>query len=627
MSPAAATFPPAAAAPVGSDTAAGPAPPTDPAAVHAALGADRKAAADRWGRWDDRLAAARGLTFLAAVALAVGWAAGVWSGWWLLFPAAIFAGLWVAHEGVAAKRTAAGRAVTHHDHARLRIAGGLVPNADGGADLLPPDRPHAADLDLFGAAGLFPRLSCARTAGGRAALAGWLLAPADPAEVRDRQRAAASLANDLELRERLALLPADPPRATVGGPISPPRPVPAAARAAAAALGAAAVFGLIWWLVVGGTVAALLAAAGGQGALQYALRDRVAAASAYAERTGGGLRLLAGVLALLERTGADAPAVADLRAKVGADRSRTRPSAAVAKLAAVTRRLENSRENQFLAVAAAAFALPVFHAHAVARWAEAHGDRLADWAAAAARFEALVSLARWRFERPAFAVPAYDDGPARFAAAELGHPLLPPNGCVTNDVRLGVSGESPALLLVSGSNMSGKSTLLRAVGVNAALAGAGAVVCATSLSLSPCRVRSVMRVADSLADGKSLFFESVRRLAGVLGDAAAAGPPVLFMLDEILQGTNSADRRTGAEAVVRTLLDRGAFGLVTTHDLALTEVADELGAAAANVHFRDSLAGGRMTFDHTLRPGVVPRSNALELMRLVGIVPAAAPRT
>ena len=629
-------------------------PSADPAAAHLALKAERQRAVARWNRWDDGLAVLRGLTFLAAIALAIGWGVGAWSGWWLLVPASLFALLWVIHEGVASKRTAAGRAVTHHDHARLRIAGGLEPVADAGADLRPAELPHAADLDLFGPHGLFRRLSCARSAGGRATLAGWLLAPADPEEVRRRQRAAEELAGDVRLRERLALLPAEPiSDAAEPVPTAPPRPVPAAARLAAAALGAAALFGLGWWLIAAGSVGVLLAAAGGQGALQFAFRDRVSAAEEYAERTGGGLRLLAGVLGLLERC--DAAAVAPLRDALHADPAADAPSAAVDRLAAAARRLETSRNNQFVALASAAFALPLFHAHAVARWAEAHGGRLADWAAAAGRFEALLSLARWRFERPAFAVPHYSAGPARFAATGLGHPLLPQSECVRNDVALAVSadavsadavsadavsadadaGGAPALLMVSGSNMSGKSTLLRAVGVNATLAGAGAAVCATALALTPCRVRSVMRVTDSLADGKSLFFESVRRLADVLDDAgttagtaagtsagtAAGTPPVLFLLDEILQGTNSADRRTGAEAVVRTLLDRGAFGLVTTHDLALTGVVDELGETAANVHFRDQLSGGRMTFDHVLRPGVVPRSNALELMRLVGIVP------
>ncbi len=521
----------------------------DPAVVHAAAKAARQTAVDRWGRWDDRLAAVRGLLFLAAAGTAVGWATGAWTGWWLLLPGVAFAVLCAVHEGVATTKTAAGRAVTHHDDARLRIGGGLTPDADVGADLLPPDRPHAADLDLFGEHGLFRRLSCARTAGGRATLAGWLLAPADPAEVQVRQRAAddvgrrraASRTTRSAARRPARRRPADRPRSVRRGRCRPGcggRPWPS---------GAAAVFGLGWWLIAAGSVGVLLAAAGGQGALQYVFRDRVTAAADYSERTGGGLTLLAGVLDLLERCDADAPAVATLRAGLTDGGATAPPSAAVARLAVVARRLETSRNNQFVALASAAFALPLFHAHGIARWAEVHGGRLADWAAAAGRFEALLSLARWRFEHPTFVVPAYgfgtgtgagrDADAARFLATDLGHPLLPQADCVRNDVRLSTACEldstacepdstacepgavqppAPALLLVSGSNMSGKSTLLRAVGVNATLAGAGASVCATSLSLAPCRVRSVMRVTDSLADGKSLFFESVRRLAGVL---------------------------------------------------------------------------------------------------------------
>ena len=567
--------------------------------------------------------------FLIAGALAVGWAAGVCSPFWLLVPAAAFAGLLAVHEAVRGGREAADRGAAHHGAAADRVGGGDDPDADGGADVAAAFSGHpaaatAADLDLFGERSVFAALCCARTGPGRRELAGWLLDPAGPEEVRRRQAAADALAGDLLLRERLAALPGERGE-DLAAPAAPPPPVAAGVRAAAAGLGVAAVGGLVWWLGFGGGVWALLAAGGAQAAVQAVHRDAVAAAASYARTTGGGLTLLAGVLGLLERSDSDDPAVAALRgeARAAGPASTTGPaSAAVARLSALDRRLENALKNQFVAVASFAFGLPLFHAHAVARWAGRHGGALPRWAAAAGRFEALLSLARWRFERPDFAVPALVDGPPHFHAAGLGHPLLP--RCVRNDVRLaadaGGAGGAPALLLVSGSNMSGKSTLLRAVGVNAALAQAGAVACAASLSLAPCRPRGVMRVADSLADGRSLFFESVRRLRAVLDAAAGPGPPVLFLLDEILQGTNSADRRTGAEAVVRTLLGRGAVGLVTTHDLALTEVADELGPAAANVHFRDELTGGEMTFDHALRPGVVPRSNALELMRLVGIV-------
>jgi DNA mismatch repair ATPase MutS len=173
-------------------------------------------------------------------------------------------------------------------------------------------------------------------------------------------------------------------------------------------------------------------------------------------------------------------------------------------------------------------------------------------------------------------------------------------------------------LLVSGSNMSGKSTLLRSVGVATVLAQAGAPVRAQSLLLSPLAVGASLRVFDSLKDGHSHFYAEIRRLRQVV-ELITGKIPVLFLLDEILHGTNSHDRRIGAEAVVRNLVARGALGLVTTHDLALAKIADDLGSRAANVHFEDQVQDGVMHFDYRMRPGVVTRSNALALMRAVGL--------
>jgi DNA mismatch repair ATPase MutS len=186
---------------------------------------------------------------------------------------------------------------------------------------------------------------------------------------------------------------------------------------------------------------------------------------------------------------------------------------------------------------------------------------------------------------------------------------------VRNDVRLG---PELRLLLVSGSNMSGKTTLLRSVGVAAVMAQAGAPVCAERLAMSPLSVGASLRAQDSLVEGSSRFFAEItalRRAAELAG-----GPrPLLFLLDELLQGTNSHDRRIGAAGLLRSLLSRGAMGLVTTHDLALAEIARALAPLAANVHFEDELADGALRFDYRLRPGVVTRSNALELMRAVGL--------
>jgi DNA mismatch repair ATPase MutS len=166
--------------------------------------------------------------------------------------------------------------------------------------------------------------------------------------------------------------------------------------------------------------------------------------------------------------------------------------------------------------------------------------------------------------------------------------------------------------------MSGKSTLLRVVGANAVLAQAGAPVRARGLRLSPLALGASIRTLDSLQGGTSRFYSEIKRLRQLV-DLTKGPRPVLFLLDELLHGTNSHDRRIGAEAVIRTLVERGAIGLLTTHDLALAEIVEVLAPRAANVHFEDHIEGGRITFDYLLRPGLVRKSNALELMRSVGL--------
>jgi DNA mismatch repair ATPase MutS len=197
----------------------------------------------------------------------------------------------------------------------------------------------------------------------------------------------------------------------------------------------------------------------------------------------------------------------------------------------------------------------------------------------------------------------------------LGHPVIPAARLVRNDVYL--AGET-RLLVISGSNMSGKSTLLRTVGINAVLALMGAPVRATRLRLTPLAVGATLRIQDSLQEGRSRFFAEITRVRR-LADRAAGPTPLLFLLDELFHGTNSHDRLIGAIGVLRSLLDRGAIGLITTHDLALTQIAVDVGPRAVNVHFDDTFDGGEIRFDYRLKPGPVTRSNALALMRAVGL--------
>jgi DNA mismatch repair ATPase MutS len=286
----------------------------------------------------------------------------------------------------------------------------------------------------------------------------------------------------------------------------------------------------------------------------------------------------------------------------------------VARLRRLLELLE-ARQNQLFAPIAAMLLWSTQLGLAIEAWRALSGAAVPRWLEAVGEFEALCALASYAFEHPADPFPELLEGGIRYEAEGLGHPLLPEARSVRNDLQLG-----PALrlLVVSGSNMSGKSTWLRTIGTNAVLAFAGAPVRARSMALSPLALGSSLRILDSLQSGASKFYAEITRIGEIVTQARGERP-LLFLLDEILNGTNSHDRRIGAEAIVKSLVDRDAIGLVTTHDLALARIADELAPRAENVHFEDQLVDGEMRFDYRLRPGVVARSNALALMRAVGL--------
>jgi DNA mismatch repair ATPase MutS len=258
---------------------------------------------------------------------------------------------------------------------------------------------------------------------------------------------------------------------------------------------------------------------------------------------------------------------------------------------------------------------------AIKQWRTAHGPALRDWLNAWAEFEALSALACYAYENPDRTFPEVSEGGPRgthaphFEARAAGHPLLPHDGCVPNDVSLN---RESRFYVVSGSNMSGKSTLLRTIGLNAVLALAGVPVRAEALRLSRFSVCASLAPADSLLSGRSRFLAEVDRLKQAIGLTGGA-QPVLFLIDEIFSGTNSSDRRVAAEAVVRTLVDRGAVGAISTHDLALTEIAAPEGLGGVNVHMGSRPGGGPMDFDYLLKPGVTTEANALAIARMPGV--------
>lgn len=294
--------------------------------------------------------------------------------------------------------------------------------------------------------------------------------------------------------------------------------------------------------------------------------------------------------------------------------------------------LHDWQHNQFFAPVAAAFLWGTHVAWAIERWRQRHGRRVGTWLRTVGDFEALSSLSAYRYEHPDDVWPEIvaidrigaggdgrgggeDTSRALFEGVALGHPLIPAARMVRNDIRL--TG-GMRLLVVSGSNMSGKSTLLRTVGINTVLALAGAPARGAGLRLTPLAVGATLRIQDSLQEGRSRFYAEIIRVRE-LADMARGPVPLLFLLDELFQGTNSHDRLVGAAAVLRSLIDGGAIGLITTHDMALTAVAAELAPRAANVHFEDRFEAGDMQFDYRVKPGPVTRSNAIALMRAVGL--------
>jgi hypothetical protein len=580
--------------------------------------ADRRARADHAGRAARRVSHARLLVFLLGVVLAgIVFGTEYLPGAVLWPPVLGFLALVIWHDLLLRRHDAADRAAIWYDDGLARLDARFAGRGSGGERFRDAEHPYADDLDLFGVGSLFELLCRARTKAGEAILAGWLCAPAAPDTLRARQQAVAELRDAVELREELALagervaagLHAD--ALAAWGQAAPPAPG-TLLRAAALGLAVAStvLFAALFWglptLIPWLFVLALAAGLAGS------VRGRVRRVLRETDAPARDLDLLGELVSILERAELQAPRLVELR-----DRLRTEGETASRAIARLERlaQLLDARRNQIFAPIGAALLFTTQVAFAIDSWRARHGSALQRWIEAVAELEALASLACHAYEHPADAWPVLVPGAPLLDARDAGHPLLPESRSVRNDVQLD---ETRRVLVVSGSNMSGKSTLLRTVGSNVVLALAGAPVRARMLRLSPLVLGASIRVGDSLQEGHSRFYSEIRRLRQIV-DLTAGEQPVLFLLDEVLHGTNSHDRRIGAEAVVRSLVARGAIGLVTTHDLALAKLAEAPALYAANVHFEDTLIDGRMHFDYRMQPGVVTRSNAIELMRAVGL--------
>ncbi|HEY6270646.1 MAG TPA: mismatch repair protein [Terriglobales bacterium] len=557
-----------------------------------------------------------GLFVLAAIGAWEAFHAHRFSAWWLTVPLAAFIAVAAVHAHILRARDLARRAMAFYNAGLARIEDRWAGTGQTGERFADPHHVYAADLDLFCPGGLFELLSTARTRIGEEYLAAWLLAPSAVDSIRERHAAVAELRDQLDLREDLAVLGEDArvgvhPQKLIEWAEAPNRMKWPPLRFVATVLAVLAVAAVVVW-GYWGTLTPLLLVVLVEGAVMLWLRKPMEEVLQGTEHALHDLELLSGVLARVQRHYFQAPRLLALQGELGSRESGA--SQAIARLRTLGD-LIDSRDNLFVRLLNVPLMYSVELALAAERWRRAHGPQVRGWLEAIGEVEAILSLTAYSYEHPADPFPEFEDGTACLDGDDLGHPLLRAAACVRNAVK--VCGEA-RVLLVSGSNMSGKSTLLRAVGINVVLAMAGAPVRARRVRLTPLRAGASIRINDSLQEGSSRFYAEITRLRRLF-DLAGDHPPLLFLLDELLQGTNSKDRRIGAEGVVRALLERGAIGLLSTHDLALTEIAGALDGHLRNVHFQDEFVAGKMTFDYKLREGVVTKSNGLELMRSIGL--------
>ncbi|MBB5340079.1 MutS-related protein [Tunturiibacter gelidoferens] len=538
------------------------------------------------------------------------------SPWWLLTGPAIFLAIAILHAGILRKRSCSERAVDFYRKGLARIEDRWVGTGQTGDRIDTHTSLYATDLDLFGPGSLFELLSLARTRMGEDTLAAWLLTPSAVTDIKQRHAAVSELRTRLDLREDVAILGEDlkvgiHAKALTHWAEAPNQLKHRALRWLSLAISFASTASVVYWAERGEKTPFFLILALACIITAF-LRRQTAEVLHSTEHALKDLQLLSSLLARLERESFESPRLQTLKRDLSSHH--LAGSQAIARLRTIVEYI-NALENPILRALNVPLLYGVQVAYAAEAWRSVHGTAVRSWLATIGETEALLSLSAYTFEHPAEPFPEFVEGPPSFIAEQLGHPLIPAAKCVRNNVS--VCGET-RVLLISGSNMSGKSTLMRAVGINTVLAMAGAPVRAARLQLTPLQIGASILINDSLQEGSSRFYAEITRLRWIC-DLADKNPPVLFLLDELLQGTNSKDRLIGAEGVVRALLDSGAIGLISTHDLALTNIGERRDPRLHNVHLQDEIEDGKMKFDFKLQEGVVTKSNGIELMRLIGL--------
>jgi MutS domain V/MutS domain III len=534
---------------------------------------------------------------------------------WLLALIGFYLTLALWHELVLRAKTRAATAADYYRKGMARMEDRWAGAGQTGDRFRTEDHVYAEDLDLFGKGSLFELLSTARLPMGENRLADWLRRPSLKQVVLARQELVSELRQKLDLRESIAITGESlrarlDPESLVGWSEQAPGMPGNIWRFLSLALAVAAVAAGVY-CYLSSIVWPLLLVLTLEASIRQRLRKRAEVVLDGVACNAEGLALFAKILELLEEEPFTRQQLQKLCAPL---KEHPKPaSQVIRKLARIVYWID-ARHSLLAHLVDIPFLYTLQVGFAAEVWRRRWGAAMRAWVDVTAEMEALLSLATYSFEHPADPFPDFVDSSATFIAEALGHPLVPDARCVRNSVRLD---SETRVMLVSGSNMSGKSTLLRTIGVNAVLAMAGAPIRAKSLRLSPVNIGTCIRRTDSLQQGRSGFYTEILQIRRVfqLTENSAA---ILFLFDELLEGTNSKDRRIGAEGLLKGLLNRQAIGVVTTHDLALTEIADSSSGHIRNMHFEDQVKDGKMHFDYQLREGVIAKSNALELMRLMG---------
>ena len=538
---------------------------------------------------------------------------------WLAAPVVIYIALAFWHGRVLRAKGRAETAAEFYRKGMARIEDRWAGTGQSGERFKDANHVYAEDLDLFGRGCLFELISTARLPMGENRLAEWMREGSGVAEILERQKLIEELRGKLDLREDLAVAGEElrarlNPESLVEWAEGKPSMPGSVWRAVAALLAIGAAVGMMYWVETGviwlfmGVLAVESVVLAWLWRKAHALMEEV-------DCNAEGVLLFSEILERFEREAFTSPRLKAFTKEL--KNGEEAASTAIRRFARIVNWIDGA-DSLLARMCELPFLYSVQVGMAADAWRRRCGAKMRRWAALTGEMEALLSLAGYAYEHPADPFPEFvaaEEGLGFLDGEELGHPLLAAEKCVRNSARLD---SKTRVLLVSGSNMSGKSTFLRVVGINTVLAMMGAPIRGKRLRLSPLRIGTRIRSTDSLQEGRSSFYTEILHIRKVF-DAANGVVPMVFLFDELLEGTNSKDRRIGAEGLIQGLLKRRAIGIVTTHDLALTEIAAAVGNVLRNMHFEDQVVDGKMRFDYKLREGVVEKSNALELMRLIGL--------